>query len=42
MLAKMKRYVKCFDETKCVPFLIKDEELLKVYNKLGNNVSNLI
>ena len=34
MLAKMNGYVKCFDETKYVPFLIKDEKLLKVYNKL--------
>ena len=29
----MSGYVKCFDETKYVPFLIKGEELLKVYNK---------
>ena len=31
MLPKMSEYVKCFDETKYISFLIGDEELLKAY-----------
>ena len=33
MLPKTSGYVKCFDETKYMSFLIKDEELLKAYSK---------
>ena len=34
MLPKTIEYVKCFDETKYMSFLIKDEELLEVYNRI--------
>ena len=34
MLPKMSEYVKCFDETKYMSFLYKDEELLEVYNRI--------
>ena len=30
----MSTYRKDIDETKCVPFLIKDDELLKSYNEI--------
>ena len=40
MLLKMIGYVKCFDETKCMLFLIEDEELLKVCNKDVDKISN--
>ena len=36
----MIEYVKCFDETKCMLFLIEDEELLKVCNKEVDKISN--
>ena len=38
----MRGYDKCFDETKYMTFLIKDEELLETYNRLWNKVSNLM
>ena len=31
-----------FDETKCMSFLIKDDEFLEKYNKIRNKVSNSI
>ena len=34
ILPKMSRYVKSFDETKYVYFLIKDDELVKRWNKI--------
>ena len=34
ILPKMSEYVKCFDETKQMSFLIKDEELLEAYNRI--------
>ena len=40
MLLKMTGFVKCFDKTKCMLFLIEGEELLKVYNKVGDEISN--
>ena len=42
MLPKMSRSDKYFDDTKYLPFSIKDEELLAVCNKIWNRVSNLI
>ena len=38
--SKTKRYINGFGETKYMSFLIKDEELLKAYNKMYNKVSN--
>ena len=40
MLPKMVGYAKHFDETKCMSFLIKDDELLKKYHKIWDKVSN--
>ena len=34
MLPKFSGYVKCFDETKYMSFLIEDEKLLKTCNKV--------
>ena len=31
-----------FDKTKCMYFFIKDEKLLKIYNKIWKKVSNII
>ena len=42
MLPKITRYVKCFDETKYISFLIKDEKLFEAYNKIQNRCSYLI
>ena len=33
-LPKMSAYGKDFDETKCISFLIKDDELSKKYNRV--------
>ena len=41
-LPKMTAYRKDFDETKYISFLIKDDELLKKYNKIWKNVKNTI
>ena len=38
----MSAYRKDFDEPKYVSFFIKDEELLKKYNKIWKKVSNTI
>ena len=37
---KMSAYRKDFDETKYTSFLIKDDELLKKYNKIWKKVKN--
>ena len=38
----MSTYRKDSDEIKCVPFLIKDDELLKSYNEISKKIkSNL-
>ena len=42
MLPNMREYAKSFNETKYVPFLIKDDELLEKYNKIWDIVSNSI
>lgn len=43
MLPKMSEYVKCFDETKYMSFLIiKDHELFEACYKIWNRVSNLM
>ena len=34
MLPKISGYTNSFDETKCMYFLIKDDKLLKKYNKI--------
>ena len=39
MLPKLSRYGKCFDKTKHLSILIKDDELLKKYNKIWDKVS---
>ena len=41
-LPKMNAYRKNFDETKYMSFLIKDDELLKKYNKFWKKVKNTI
>ena len=35
-------YKSDFDETKYMPFLIKDDELLEKYNKISDKVRNII
>ena len=37
-LRKMSAYRKDFDETKCMSFLIKDDELLEKYNEFGKQL----
>ena len=34
MLPKITGYVKCFDETKYISFLIKDKTLFEAYSKI--------
>ena len=34
------RFAKYFDETNCMSFLIENEELLEVYNKIWEKISN--
>ena len=41
-LSKMSAYRRNFDETKCISFLIKDDELLKKYNEICEKVKNSI
>ena len=41
-LRKMSAYRKDFDETKCMSFLIKDDELLEKYNEIWETVKNSI
>ena len=41
-LPKMSAYRRCFDKTKCMFFLIKNEKLLEKYNKICKKVSNII
>ena len=41
-LPKMSAYRKDFDKTKCMSFLIKDENLLEKYNEIWETVSNII
>ena len=42
MLPKITRYTKCFDETKYIFFLIKDDKFKEKYNNIWNKVSNSI
>ena len=42
MLAIISGYLKSFNETKQMSFLIKDDELLKKYNKTQDKYSNSI
>ena len=35
MLSKMSGYKRNIDETKCMSFLIKDDELLKIWKKVS-------
>ena len=39
-LPKMSAYRRDFDETKCMSFLIKDNELLEKYNEIWRKVKN--
>ena len=41
-LPKTSAYRKDFEENKCISFLIKDDELLKKYNKIWKKVKNTI
>ena len=41
MLPKMTVYRKMFDKNKYMFYLIKDNELLKKYNKIWDKVSNV-
>ena len=41
-LPKMSAYRKDFNETKCMPFLTKDDKLLERYNKIWEKVKNMI
>ena len=38
----MSAYIRYFNETKYMLFLIKDDELLKKYNEIWENVKNSI
>ena len=38
----MSAYIRDFDKTKFLSFLIKDEKFLEKYNKIWKNVSNII
>ena len=38
----MSTYRRYFDKTKCISFLIKDENLLETYNEIWKKVSNII
>ena len=40
MLPKMSASRRNFDDTKCMTFLIKDDESLEKHNKIWNKVSN--
>ena len=40
MLSKIRGYVKSSDENKYISFFIKDDKLLKNYNKIWDTVSN--
>ena len=42
ILSKMSAYRKDFDDTKCMSFLIKDDELLEKYNEIWKKVKNII
>ena len=39
-LPKMSTYRREFGETKCISFLIKDDELLEKYNEIWEKVKN--
>ena len=41
-LPKIRAYRKDFNETKSISFLIKDDDLLKKYNKIWEKVKNSI
>ena len=41
-LPKVSAYRKDFDETKCMSFLIKDDELLERYNEIWDKVKNIV
>ena len=34
-------YRRDFDEAKCIHFLVKDDELLKKYNKVKNSIKKI-
>ena len=38
----MSAYERDFDETKCISFLIKHDELFKIYNEIWEKVKNSI
>ena len=42
MLSKMSAYGRDFDETKCISFLIKKNELLDKYNEVWDKVNKVI
>ena len=42
MLSKIGGYAKYFEETKCMDFLIEDEELLEAYNKMWQSIRTLM
>ena len=42
MLPKMSAYGRDFDETKCISFLIKKNELLDKYNEVWDKVNKVI
>ena len=41
LLRKISAYRRNFDKTKCVSFLIKDEQLLEKYNEIWKKVSSI-
>ena len=42
MFLKIIGYTNSFDDSKCMSFLIKDDELLEKYNSIWNKSSNSI
>ena len=42
MLPQMSGYIKCFDKTKYISFVIRNINVLEAYNKLWDKVSCLI
>lgn len=42
ILPKISGYAKYFEETKCINFLIEDDELLEANNKMWQRIRNLM
>lgn len=42
MLAQISGYIKCFDKTKYMSFMMKDAKVLQAYNAMWNKVTCLM